>query len=597
MRTLSARILSAAFISFCLGISYSFASQPAGIVLNPNGISRIYPPFETNGWALTQGPYYAPNLHDHDGDDYYAQDWSVGCFSDGEKLHAGISGIAVVTYSSSYGNTLVIFDAESGFALRYGHMQEIAVDIINGSMVTAGQYVGRVGHTPGTYPQIQPSSYCASIGGRGAHLHLVLYKGVASSTSRPIVSTYFNASGTTRSATSYATNFAYAAPARLIQADSTKAIYAVDDHSVRHYVSWFVFNNQGWNFTADQNKFGGISVFDPPISAISQSTVDSMSLGETWPPRNGTLVKGDTDPTVYYIHQGIKFGIPSQDIFNCWDFKWSEVNPPVSHGGSNTVLSQGEIVSYAPGSYPPVLNWCPVYVAGGDTSPANLNPVFRATAAASALSPPLNQPVTITASFTNISEFSGANLIVDAEIYSSSGAKIWQQPVNEQSFPANESRPYQFVWVPNSVGSFLLKLAVFKGDWSANYFWLDNAYTFYVGTSTVPPGGVSPTVWWPTNAATISGSQRFKLIVPNLPLNQYQAVWQLGNDRLNPMWDIQDASNSYNDHKEAEVDVSTWLWTPTGDGRYGPYVLNFVIQDLNGRTLGKTSVSIFVSDK
>src|SRR5688572_26759959 len=90
------------------------AGQPPRIRLDPNGVSYIYPPFDTNGWVFTRGF----GVETHKGDDHFAQDWAVDCHSDGRKLYAGISGELFLNYENSdgvrdqgHGNTLVIYDA------------------------------------------------------------------------------------------------------------------------------------------------------------------------------------------------------------------------------------------------------------------------------------------------------------------------------------------------------------------------------------------------------------------------------------------------------------------------------------------------------
>jgi hypothetical protein len=91
-------------------------------------------------------------------------------------------------------------------------------------------------------------------------------------------------------------------------------------------------------------------------------------------------------------------------------------------------------------------------------------------------------------------------------------------------------------------------------------------------------------VWWPTHTA-ISGIQPFKALVPGMQLSQYQMYWQVDNGQLNYMGD----SLADSPHKEASVDVSTWLWHGSG-----PYDVRFVAKDLAGVVMAQTDVEVSV---
>jgi hypothetical protein len=93
-------------------------------------------------------------------------------------------------------------------------------------------------------------------------------------------------------------------------------------------------------------------------------------------------------------------------------------------------------------------------------------------------------------------------------------------------------------------------------------------------------------VWWPKDGARVSGMQPFKAITTELSLPEYTMYWQVDGDRLNPL------TNNYEEypHKEVLVDLSGWRWR--GDG---PYKVNFVAKDTNGKTIAEREVTIYVS--
>ncbi|MBI1739155.1 MAG: M23 family metallopeptidase [Acidobacteria bacterium] len=179
-----------------------FVTQPAGIFLNNQGVSEIYYPFETPDWVQITGSAA------HNGDDLYAKDWkknSSSSASTGQNAYAAISGVvacAVSLQPGLFGNTVVIYDPTSGFALRYAHLQALNPSIRPGDVVVAGQtLIGRVGAT--------------GLNG-GDHLHLALYQGVTRIARNPVVFVQYMTAGV---GTPYAADFALVtAPAKPLAA-------------------------------------------------------------------------------------------------------------------------------------------------------------------------------------------------------------------------------------------------------------------------------------------------------------------------------------------------------------------------------------------
>lgn len=93
-------------------------------------------------------------------------------------------------------------------------------------------------------------------------------------------------------------------------------------------------------------------------------------------------------------------------------------------------------------------------------------------------------------------------------------------------------------------------------------------------------------VWWPKEGVRVSGMQPFKAMATNVALPEYTMYWQVDGDRLSPL------ANNYEEypHKEVLVDLSSWRWR--GDG---PYKVNFVAKDMNGKTIAEREVNIYVS--
>jgi hypothetical protein len=92
---------------------------------------------------------------------------------------------------------------------------------------------------------------------------------------------------------------------------------------------------------------------------------------------------------------------------------------------------------------------------------------------------------------TSVSDIGGvvSNALVDLEIYSSGGSKVYQQAISGQSFGPGEARTLQWTWpVPGSLaaGTYTIKLGFFSSNWGTLYTWLNNAGPVTVQASAVP---------------------------------------------------------------------------------------------------------------
>ena len=102
-----------------------------------------------------------------------------------------------------------------------------------------------------------------------------------------------------------------------------------------------------------------------------------------------------------------------------------------------------------------------------------------------------------------------------------------------------------------------------------------------------PPATSGPiSIWWPEPGVVVSGTQPFKALLNGYSLSSYKMYWQVGNDRLNAMYD------SYVDapHKEALVNFAGWTWLGQG-----PYTITFVAKNNKGKTIASSSTPIYVT--
>lgn len=214
-------------------------------------------------------------------------------------------------------------------------------------------------------------------------------------------------------------------------------------------------------------------------------------------------------------------------------------------------------------------------------------------------SPQPGNSVTVTASVTSGTDRS--NRILDLELYNSSGQKVEQTFKEGQNLSANSAQTISLSSTLPS-GTYTAKLGVFSSGWASNTYWNDNALTFAVSTTPTtpqnPPTNPPPTnnpppsgpavldIWWPTNGATVSGTQPFKAMVQDKNVSDYKMFWQVDGRQLNEM------GNSDVDwpHKESIVDLGPWTWNADGN-----YTVNFVAKDNSGTTIVEKSVTINVA--
>lgn len=111
--------------------------------------------------------------------------------------------------------------------------------------------------------------------------------------------------------------------------------------------------------------------------------------------------------------------------------------------------------------------------------PAPPAPIYGATSVASPATVPAGSTTTITTNVT-VSRASVAARIVDVEVYSSAGVKVFQRWSTGQNFTAGQTRSYQHNWTPTIPGNYRVAVGVFTESWTSNPYWLQTAATVTV---------------------------------------------------------------------------------------------------------------------
>ncbi len=256
--------------------------------------------------------------------------------------------------------------------------------------------------------------------------------------------------------------------------------------------------------------------------------------------------------------------------------------------------------SYTPQNKPAqstMAQWFGMSNSGGNTGSAGGGQAGAYTASATSPSGMASgQSASINVSVKNNSAQNASGLVIDNEIYNSSGQQVLQQYYQNQSIAAGQSGSYVFNWTPPAAGSYVLKVGVFSSGWSSVYMWNNDVLNLNVqqgatlsgssgsGSSSNSSGSSNVQAWWPTNGATISGIQPFQGMYQGLSLDQYNMFWSVDNGQ----WNVMSDNYANYPHKQANVDVSGWTW----DGN-GPYDVKFIVQTSSGTY--STDVNIYVS--
>ncbi len=202
-----------------------------------------------------------------------------------------------------------------------------------------------------------------------------------------------------------------------------------------------------------------------------------------------------------------------------------------------------------------------------------------------------NSGLTVIVPLTVSSSQAASNIIVDVEIYNSAGSRVLQKVFSGIVFSSGSSQTFSTQWTAGADGNYVVKVGVFSGDWSANYYWNNQVSTIAVGGASTPPPPPPPSgqtieIWWPTNGVTVSGIQPFKALLTNADVSTYQMYWQVDGGGLVGM----PTNNTDYPHKEFLVDLTNWTWRGNG-----PYAINFVTKNLSGQLITQKSINIFVS--
>jgi hypothetical protein len=145
--------------------------------------------------------------------------------------------------------------------------------------------------------------------------------------------------------------------------------------------------------------------------------------------------------------------------------------PPSSSIATPTAAPAGPIATMSAGGSP-------------TTTPATTaQPGFASSAAVTPTSVAPGGIAAITVSVTSGTPMTG---LVDVEVYSSAGAKAFQQFFDNEAFTTELTKTYAVSWpVPTTAapGTYIVKVGIFSPGWGTLYSWNDSATQFAVTTA------------------------------------------------------------------------------------------------------------------
>ena len=349
---------------FVLGFVFTtLAQQPSRIELNPNGISKIYSPFDASGgnWSLTQWhAQVANNEWTHYYDDWYAVDQAfVSCTSEWRNVRAPISGRVMMQDGNNcikcYGNTIIIVDESRGMGVRLGHFVAFAQSLTYGDYVTAGQVVGFVGNT----------GFNISGGCGGYHLHTALYSNIRFVAQSELINgkTFSGILGLNPNYSDnpahmqpgpHAAEYRFTAPVDVVNYNGTWYVLA---GGYKVGVTEAVAQSWGWNMN---EGFGFTIEFARNISYQELNSPENRATPLLWPPQNGTLFRNASSTTVYLMENGAKKAVSADQFSTCGTIRSGS---PDLYREIKTV-SDCEFASYFQTQSPSNMSYCPIRVGG-----------------------------------------------------------------------------------------------------------------------------------------------------------------------------------------------------------------------------------------
>jgi len=163
---------------------------------------------------------------------------------------------------------------------------------------------------------------------------------------------------------------------------------------------------------------------------------------------------------------------------------WRYIDP--GSGGPGPAVATNTPTPIATSTQPPVSTSTPTprptniptQVATATATP-NQQPGYTATAQVSSATVVRGSAESIT---TSVKATTNSTVLVDVEVYDSSGKKVFQQYWDNQSFTSGQTRTYGSSWqIPTTAlpGTYTVKVGIFSTGWSGTlYYWNDNAATF-----------------------------------------------------------------------------------------------------------------------
>jgi hypothetical protein len=145
---------------------------------------------------------------------------------------------------------------------------------------------------------------------------------------------------------------------------------------------------------------------------------------------------------------------------------------------ATVVATQTRTATATPTRTPTTVATNPSPTATRTAAPAS--PSFSSSGSASPSSAPRGTSMSLTA---NVKSATATKALIDVEVYGPTGAKVFQQFWDNQTFISGQTRSFKVTWsVPASAstGSYTVKVGVFSTGWGALHNWNNNAVSMTI---------------------------------------------------------------------------------------------------------------------
>jgi glucose/arabinose dehydrogenase/PKD repeat protein len=206
---------------------------------------------------------------------------------------------------------------------------------------------------------------------------------------------------------------------------------------------------------------------------------------------------------------------------------------------------------------------------GGDPIPGEIEPVLESVTVAPS-APSVGEATTVSTTVRNNGD--AGVMVVNVEIFDSTGTQVYQRFFEDEVFAGRETKTLSFAWTPSMAGTYGIAVGLFSQGWTELYGWYSDATTVSVGGGGGDPipGEIEP-VLESVTVAPSAPSVGEATTVSTTVRNNGDAGVMVVNVEIFDSTGTQVYQRFFEDEVFAgrETKTLSFAWTPSMAGTYG----------------------------